>query len=682
MKTDSLKLTKVFSSGGDVLYLLPHFQREYAWEKTHWETLIKDVFSVYDEYADDSEPEHFMGSLVVINDGTRSGTIPAFKLVDGQQRLVTVSLLLCALSRLIRESHANVARKIQKLLINEDEEGLFRYKVLPTTKYGDQTAYLAILDGVSPLPTTESRVPVAFEYMGQQINNRLMTEHIDPERLFKVLANCLQFVFIELNEAERPFEIFESLNAKGKPLSQADLVRNYIAMRLPEAKQADIFNQYWAVIETLLQEKRTVGRSRLGELTAFLRHYLTMLSGTLCNEDHVYARFRDRAQKEFARSEAFAEELAKLKRYAEYYDRLLRPDNEPGERIRYALKRLNTLEISTAYPFLLAAYDALDREQISEKDFLDVLDVLENYMVRRYLAGEPANYLNKMFPLLWREIDLARLVPSLKQVLVGKSYPGDGRLRQAAFIEELYDRRSQTREKTCLILESVNKYLSAGSGGFTALDGAPTIEHIMPQTLDASWRKMLGSDGDRVYRECLHTLGNLTLVTQEWNSTLSNAPFAAKKERLARHALKINSTYFAADLSRWDEAAIRQRAEFIVQNIIDLWPALGEPPTPQSIAYPKPKAVTILNDTYPVQTWREVAYYTAEQVSQAVDNFDAVAQQMPSYFSKEKFQYACRQLSNGWWLYLNLSGASVKTLCLNLVTAANLSDEDWQLKEE
>lgn len=114
-------------------------------------------------------------------------------------------------------------------------------------------------------------------------------------------------------------------------------------------------------------------------------------------------------------------------------------------------------------------------------------------------------------------------------------------------LHRLYDRRSQTREKTCLILESVNKYLSAGSGGFTALDGAPTIEHIMPQTLDASWKKMLGSDGDRVYRECLHTLGNLTLVTQEWNSTLSNAPFAAKKERLARHALKINSTYFVAE---------------------------------------------------------------------------------------------------------------------------------------
>jgi hypothetical protein len=109
---------------------------------------------------------------------------------------------------------------------------------------------------------------------------------------------------------------------------------------------------------------------------------------------------------------------------------------------------------------------------------------------------------------------------------------------------------------------------------------------------------------------------------------------------------------------------------------------LGEPPVLQPTTNPKPKAVTIFSDTYPVQTWREVAYYTAEQVSQVVDNFDTIAQQMPSYFSREKFQYACRQLSNGWWLYVNLSGSATKTLCLNLISAASLSDEDWQLREE
>jgi uncharacterized protein with ParB-like and HNH nuclease domain len=683
MKVDSLKISKVFSSGGDVLYLLPHFQREFTWEEEQRKTLFADVQSIYETYDSEKEPEHFMGSLVVINDGTRNGVIPAFKLVDGQQRLTTISLLLCALYRACKESHPDIAKKIQKLLTNPDESGDYHFKVLPTAKYGDRVAYVAIIKGEEPIPMTESKIPEAFAFLSKELSYKISQQQIDPARYFIALTNCLQVVFIDLDQRERPFEIFESLNAKAKPLSPADLVRNYIAMKLPEAKQEEIFNKYWAKIDDLLQEKRTVGKSRLGEITAFLRHYLAMLSGALPNERHVYERFRDRMEKEFRATDAFVDELATLKKYAENYDRLLRPEGELNKEIREQMMRLTVLEVSTAYPFLMAMYDARDQNKVSDAHFLESLKILENYLVRRYLAGEPTNFLNKMFPTLWTAIDHTQFAPSLRQVLLSKNYPSDNKLKQSIYTLGLYDKGAQGRQKTILVFETINQYLSADSGGYTVLNDSATIEHIMPQTLSETWKRQLGANWEQTYRDYLNTLGNLTLVTQEWNGEkLSNEPFDKKQVLLAKHALRLNNSYFSAPLTRWDENAIRARADYLMKQILEIWPAFGEPQPPPSSAGTNPKAVIILGETFRVSSWRDVAFQTAETVAKFVDDFDSIVAQMPSYFLKEKTRYTHRQLSNGWWLYTNLSGANVKSFCARLVALADIPEEEWQVEEE
>lgn len=684
MKADSLRISKVFSSGGDVHYVLPHFQREYAWEKTEWQALLTDVFSVYDVYpqGDDESmplPEHFMGSIVVINDGARHGVIPVFKLVDGQQRLTTISLILYAFARLVAESQPAIAKKAYRLLVNEDESDGLYFKVLPTTKYGDREVYAALIKNELPLPQTESRIPQAFNYIYEQLSNKINSGQVDPERLFLVLNNALQVVFIDLNQQERPYEIFESLNAKGKQLTQADLVRNYIAMRLPEVKQETVFNKHWSPIETLLQEKRQV--ARLGEITAFLRHYLAIWSGQLPNAEHVYPRFRDRIEGNFKETDEFIAEIARLHQFAIYYDRLLRPENEPNSIIRAKLQRLTILEISTAYPFLLSVYDALRQGRINEDDFVEVLAILENYLVRRYLAGEPTNYLNKMFPTLINDIDPAQFVESLRQVLMTKNYPTDTRLQQAIATREIYDNRSNTRMKIQLILETINRHLSSGTGGFTVLDQEPTIEHIMPQTLSDVWKQELGPQWPQIHNDYLHTLGNLTLITQEWNSMLSNTGYKIKQQQLVRHALRLNDDYFSRDIPYWNDVAIRDRANYLTQQIVEIWPMLAEP-SQKSVQTPKPRAVELLGETFAVESWRDVAYYTAETVSQWVGNFDVVAEQLPAYFQREKFQRHCRQLSNGWWLYLHLSGDAITNLCLRLLSAANIPEDEWQLITE
>lgn len=685
MKADSLKISRVFSGGGDIHYFLPYFQREYAWDKENWRTLLNDVVGLCDAYNPENEPEHFMGALVVINDGTRNGVVPAFKLVDGQQRLITISLMLCALGELTKDTHPDLYKRIRRLLTNSDESGLLFFKLLPTKKYGDRDAYLTLIQGKIIATGVDSNIPQAYEFFVYELGNRIKTKILDPTQLFLVLANSLQVVFIDLDQGERPYEIFESLNAKNKPLTQADLVRNFIAMKLPESRQEEVFEKHWSSVETLLQDKRSVGRSRLGELTAFLRHYLTMRSGVLCNEQHVYERFRDRMESEAKSIDEFIQEIIALKKYAEYYDRLLRPDKEEDISIRTILKRLNTLEVSTAYPFLMMGYEAYSDGRLTKEDFKQVLGTLENYIVRRYLTSEPTNYLNKMFPSLWRELSPTKVVESLRKVIVTKNYPTDNTIRRELLHARLYGKGSQVREKIVLVLESINRYMHVKNhaGGYTVLDNSATIEHIMPQSLSPEWKSHLGDNWAQIYNEYLDTIGNLTLVTQEWNSELSNSPFENKKDRLSEHALKLNSDYFSKPLTKWDEEGLLNRSSFLIDHILEIWPELGTPPISRKTKGSKPKSLTILGQSFLVTTWRDVAYYTALTISQLVDDFDSkIAEQMPAYFDNHKFTNACRQLPNGWWLYLNLSASSVKSFCHNIISLVGLSDEDWQVEEE
>jgi hypothetical protein len=605
MKADSATMFKVFQNGGDIHYILPHFQREYAWERGEWNMLLEDAFAIYEEIGESPESgqsavtiEHFLGSLVVVEAGTVSGPLPAFTLVDGQQRLITLSLLLCALRRVVLDTNLTLAKRIQKLLVNADETGDVFYKLLPTTKYGDRDAYKAILKGGEVAPC-ESRIPHAFTYLYQILKQRIESGGIQPERLYEVLTKSFQVVFINLNRDESPYKIFESLNAKGKPLTQADLVRNFIAMTLPASGQQEVYCDHWQPIELLLQEKRTVGKSGIGELTAFLRHYLATREGTLCNEKHVYARFRDRMKRDFNSSATFVQEIERLHRFATLYDRLLRPAHEPNPQIRAAIERLSVLDISTAYPFLLSVSNACRIGDVTQAEYAQALGVLENYLMRRFLAEEPTNYLNKMFPTLWSQLTISDFVPSLQAALVEKKYPTDAMIRRKMLTRSLYQERKTTQKQLVFLLEQINRHLYAGMGGYAILGEDATIEHILPQNPNAAWKSALGSQFGRM-GDFVHTIGNLTLVTQGWNSSLSNTSFADKKVKLAAHALKLNSDYFSLDLSEWNESTIQTRSNVLIDHMLEIWPYMGDSeapePTPSESANFHPDVVSCVSN--------------------------------------------------------------------------------------
>ncbi len=684
MDVHSHRIASVFSTGGDVTYRLPYFQREYAWEKENWKTLLDDILSLYDLYTDEKPPEHFLGSLVVVSEGMAKGLMPVFKLVDGQQRLVTVSLLLCALAEAVKVNNPNLYNTIRRYITNHLGSNDLLFKVVPTTKYNDRQIYQSIMNGNAESdPQNSSRILSAYLYYKNEIGQKLTYDGFDIERLFKVIVNCLQVVFINLTTEEKPYQIFESLNAKGKSLTQADLVRNYIAMKLPESRQQEMFENHWLKIEEILQEARTVGRSRLGELTAFIRHYLAFCNGVLGNEEHIYARFRDRIEQGFNMPGDFEQEIIRMQRFAGYYNRFLRPEQECDTAVREYLIQLNIMEFSTGYPFLLALFDAQDSNKITKDQLIEGLQVLENYIIRRYLTNEPTNYLNKVFPTLWNEINLEIFIPSLKLVLVQHNYPANYAVKQKAILRRLYDNSASTRAKTTFILERINRHLSMrdARGGYTVLDGPSTIEHIMPQSLDDIWQSDLGESFSQIYDQYLHTLGNLTLVTSEWNSELSNLPFSQKQEKLKNHALLINHDYFNQNILKWDDFAIKSRAEKLIENILEIWPALGTPPAPTYNPGTKPISLLFCKQSLPVTTWRDVAEQTTEGIIQLTDNFESLAVSLPSYLSQEKFPIADRQLSNGWYLNTNLSSAAIKLFCRQLIIKAGLSESDWQVKE-
>ena len=672
---------------------MPHFQRQYSWENKEWEELLNDAIAIYEEYEPDREPEHFIGSLVVINDGSR-GTMTAFNLVDGQQRLTTLSLLFLVLRDLVKTNDQKLGNKINKFVVNSDEEKEEEvyFKLLPTNKYGDRQAYQAIIREENYNQFTESGIPKAYNYFSHEIKVKIKEFGLDISTFFTVLQNCFQLVFIELNRNESPYHIFESLNAKGKPLTPADLVRNYIAMKLPPSQQENAFTKYWEKIEGLLQEKRKV--ARMGELRAFIRHYLAMQTRNLCAESHIYARFRDYCKE--LDDQKFVQEIANLLKFAEYYNQLLRPETEVNQDIKTALIRLNTLDLSTAYPFLLVLYNEYNSKNIDLAEFIESLTLLENYLVRRYICGKQTNYLNRIFPSLWKDIttikdedDEITLPEALQKVLITKQYPNNNDVRESINSRPLYDKNNP--KKIGLVIETINRHLSKGTDGYTVLnkDKSETIEHILPQEPSKDWENELGDELKQLLDYYLHTLGNLTLVTSEWNAQLSNSAFLVKKQKLAKHALQINNDYFSQNINRWNKQAILERANFLTSKFIEIWPSLGEHEAFPTPTFSKPKLIQICGDEISIskQTWGQVTIECCEWViKNRSDRFEKARNLLKSNFRDNLLHRNSNeikkwhQLSNRCWVNLNKSAKDHIKFCRRFLEAVGISEADWSIE--
>ena len=655
MKASETKFQPIIE--GTKQYVVPLFQRAYSWDKKEWEMLWDDL--VY--LSENNEPKsHFIGSIVTMPTTSVPEGVTKFLLIDGQQRLTTVFILLALLRDLARDNGAKeLSEEInQTMLVNPFKKGSDFFKLWPTQL--DRVSFQNLIQSESNGSTQLTRCYQFFE-------RKLKQEGIEVQAVHNVITNRLSVVSIVLDVDDNPHLVFESLNAKGRPLTQADLIRNYFFMRIHVDDQEKIHTRYWEPMQTALGDN----------LTESIRHYL-MRNGSFVKQSDVYFILKDRV----GQGDALTA-LEEIAVFAGYYQKLLAPDHEPNLEIRKVLSRLNRLEVTTAYPFLLNCYHDYVQDRLSAKDFVEILHVIENFVVRRFVCNIPTNQLNKIFPPLYEQAHLKsspNFVESVCSVLQTRSYPKDVEFRTRLIDSKLYGTREKA-VKTKLVLETLESaYQHKEQVSFDAL----SIEHIMPQTLSDWWEQHLGGDWQVDYELFLHTLGNLTLTA--YNAELSNDPFPEKRKRLVNSHLELNR-YFE-HVAAWNKKEIENRSDFLADLALTVWPYFGEdqaePASVDNVTGKKPKILTILGQQMVVQSWRDVLIKTMETIADLEpDLFDALTKQYPSFISADGGRFRrSYQLSNAFYVYVNLSANSIYQFCTQAIESINLSAEDWHVETE
>ena len=653
MQAKETKLQDIIE--GTKQYVIPLFQRTYSWTNKEWEVLWKDLV----ELCEMENPRtHFIGSIVNMPTVSVPEGVAKYLLIDGQQRLTTIFVLLTLLRDKAKESqNPRFADEINNtLLVNQYKDGIDHYKLIPTQV--DRITYQNLVNGVSN--EEENQLTKAYKYF----EKKLRQVKLEPEKLKKVITNCFSVVSIVLDTDDNPYLVFESLNAKGRPLTPSDLIRNYFFMRIHVDKQEEVYRKYWLPMQSALNE----------DLTEFIRHYL-MKDGSIVKQGDVYYALKDSVSTENA-----IEYLAQLKKYSVYYQRLKYPEFEKEPELEKMFRRLNRIEVTTAYPFLLNFYNNYEGGEIDKNGFVTILKTLENYLIRRFVCNIPTNQLNKIFPTIYPLIKSRHsdnIIEGFKTILQGKGYPKDSEFL-LRFRETRFYGAGDRAVKTKLILETIES-------SFNHKEAVPpenlTIEHVMPQTLSEWWQEHLGEDWDETHELYLHTIGNLTLTA--YNSELSNDDYQTKKKTLNESHLELNK-YFA-DIFQWTRIEIEARAEALAKKALEIWNYFGQenstPTDIQEVTGTVPVGLKILGQHFKVKTWRDVMEITLNVIADLEpEKFEVIAYNFPRYVGKDKNKFrAIRQLENNYFIEVNLSAQSIQKLCYQAMETIELTSDDWEV---
>jgi len=361
-----------------------------------------------------------------------------------------------------------------------------------------------------------------------------------------------------------------------------------------------------------------------------------------------------------------------------FYQRLIYPEFEPEVEIQKCFRRLNRIEVTTAYPLLLNFYSNYSEGLLEKSEFVEILKILENYLIRRFVCNVPSNQLNKIFPTIYPQIKIRymdKIVEGFKTLLQSKGYPKDNEFL-LRFKETKFYGGGDRQIKTKLILESLEEdYAHKETVPYENL----TIEHVMPQTLSQWWQNHLGDEWEETHDLFLHTIGNLTLTA--YNTELSNDDFETKKNTYNESHLELNK-YFAQK-ETWTRRDIEERAETLSSQAINIWNYFGQenssPTDLQEVTGTTPISVTILGQAFSVESWRDILEQTLNTVADLEpEKFEVIAHNFPRYLGKDKNKFrAIRQLQNGYYIEVNLSAQSIQRLCYQAMETIELTSEDW-----
>jgi len=556
-ETQLLKFLKIPNQ-----YIIPLYQRTYSWSEKQCTQLWDDIVRAG---SDELIKGHFIGSVVYIEKGLYVTTeIPQMLVIDGQQRLTTISLLIAALGQAIKDRDDITTISQKKLnnyyLFNSEEEGDLRYKLLLTQN--DRESLTKILDERKLPENFSERVVDNFELFKKKIAN----SGINPLIIYEGL-NKLIIVDIALNrEYDNPQLIFESLNSTGLQLSQADLIRNYVLMGLDTKEQDYLYTEFWYPIEQQFRES-----DEENIFDRFMRDYLIVRTSKMPRFNQVYEAFK--AYMHRIGAPTIHEIVADIHKFSLYFT-AMNLGHEKDDPLRKIFDNIKTLRMYVAYPFLIEVYDDYKNGIINRDEFIEILTLTENYVFRRAICGIPTNSLNKTFANLSRELDKENYLETFKGVISNKEsyrrFPSDDEFKRELVVRDLYHSRNF-------------KYLLRKLENFDTREPITvdnyTIEHIMPQNekLSAEWRRDLGENWKEIQDEYLHTLGNLTLTG--YNQELSDRPFIEKREMkggLGSSHIRLNQGL--SEVDRWNESEIKRRAKMLANLAVKVWayPSIGE----------------------------------------------------------------------------------------------------------
>jgi uncharacterized protein with ParB-like and HNH nuclease domain/predicted transport protein len=540
-------------------FVIPIYQRTYSWTDKECRQLWSDILRTGSNSA---ISVHFIGSIVYIEAGLSQVSHQSPLLViDGQQRLTTVTLLLAALATALGETEpvdGFSARKLRNYyLLNPEETGERHYKLLLSQT--DKSTLTAIVSG-----DEQPR-----EHSIKVMQNFALFEELLADCKDDYTAVCnglakLVVVDIALNrDQDNPQLIFESMNSTGRELSQADLIRNFILMGLEPVLQTRLYEQFWRPMELAF------GQEAYGtHFDAFMRHYLTVKTGEIPRLDEVYEAFKGHARSPKA-AQAGIEALVKdIRDFARYFCAMAL-GAEPDDELKPALHDLRELKVDVAYPFLLELYHDYATSVLSKADLIEAVRLVEAYVFRRAICAIPTNSMNKTFGTFTKALKKDRYLESIKAHFLTlpsyRRFPQDDEFARDIQTRDLYNFRSRSYW--------LRRFENYGRKERVTVDEY-TIEHIMPQNedLSASWKNALGPDWERVHKTWLHTLGNLTLTG--YNSEYSDRPFLEKRDMAGgfrESPLRVNAGL--GQLDRWDEETIKARAVKMAANALNVWAA-------------------------------------------------------------------------------------------------------------
>lgn len=496
-------------------FVIPIYQRTYSWTEKQCMQLWDDIVRAG---SSDDISVHFIGSIVYIEEGLSNNTMQSPQLViDGQQRLTTVSLLLAALAEYVGDDEpfdGFSARKIRNYyLLNPEETGDRHYKLMLSQT--DNASLKALLTGSEQPENASLRVTENFDLF-----NNLLKKSDD--KIKEICSGIAKLVVIDIalnRDQDNPQLIFESMNSTGRELSQADLIRNYVLMGLEPKFQTKLYEQYWRPME--LEFGQTAYNSLFD---GFMRNFLTVRTGEIPRYDEIYDDFKKYASSIGANGDGVEPLVEDIRKFARYYCSMAL-GKESDQELNLAFKDLRELKVDVAYPFLLELYDDYESDLLSGTDFLVATRLVEAYVFRRAVCSIPTNSLNKTLATFTKSLDKKKYLESIKaHFMILPSYrrfPSDEEFRREVQVRDLYNFRS--RSYWLRRLENFERK------EVVVLDEY-TIEHIMPQNkaLSEQWRTDLGDEWKRVHESLLHTLGNLTLT--RYNSEFSDNPFTKKRD--------------------------------------------------------------------------------------------------------------------------------------------------------